>query len=129
MDAPPEEVVVAEEDLPPPETYEKLSRRSYLLYPDQVEIVDAAIKRAGELGNSKAVVSSLLTMICTDFLATNDFGKNTRVSTLKFLHKYERLFGLRIAVFDPITHDIIYGQQTIEDYAGVTDDTPTTEEK
>lgn len=91
----------------------KTSAKNFVFFPDQLEIVEAALKRAAELSNS-SYNSHNLTVICQDFLATNLFGKPGEEQMIRFLTKYEELFNVRLVVIDK-DDDPIYGITHLEE--------------
>lgn len=99
-----------------PVIVEPLKSKSFAFYLDQYEIVQAALKRAAQLANSEKP-SYLLTMICTDFLATNDFSQIGSEQFMKFLVKYENLMNVDLIVRDRGTRKILYGLTTLEHMA------------
>jgi hypothetical protein len=102
-----------EDDGPPPKSPdEKTFQKRFVLYPDQATLVDAALKRAQEMTNS-IYDGHNLTVICQDFLATNDFGKGDIKQLLKFFVKYEKLFGVKLVVVDQDA-EMLYGLDTLE---------------
>jgi len=82
---------------------------------ESIDLVAAALQRAGELGGAERSKSSRLGLICMDFLATNDWGRpddpDTRVS---YLTKLERLLGLRLVAIDPNTNRVQYGFRALK---------------
>jgi hypothetical protein len=92
---------------------EKLYPKHFALPADQLELLNAALKRAAELSNS-AVPSHNLGIVCQDFLATNMFGKADQDQLLRFMAKYEQIFNVRIVVIDQ-DDDPIYGMSHLED--------------
>ena len=89
---------------------------SCLLFGDQIETVNLAMRRSIELSGSDKVGHNL-SLICLDFLATNDFRFDNEDQKLRFLAKFERLLGYKIIVADPVTSDILYGVGTLEKLA------------
>lgn len=95
---------------------EDLTTKSFSLYPDQLESVELAIKRAQELSNSSKR-SHNLSLICLDFLATNNFSIADEAQRLKFLVKFEKLLGFKFIVVDPVAEEVVYGIKTLEKLA------------
>lgn len=92
---------------------EELKFKHFTLYPGQFEQVDAALGRAGELSGS-AKPGHNLTMICTDFLATNDFtDKNDYRAICTYLSKMENLLGVRLVAFGKEDLDIVHGAEVL----------------
>jgi hypothetical protein len=83
---------------------------------DQIETVLLAFKRAEELSGSDKKGYNL-SLICLDFLATNDFKFANEEQRIRFLAKYENLMGLKLVVVDPEAEEIVYGMETLEKLA------------
>jgi hypothetical protein len=60
----------------------------------------------------------LLTCICTDFLASNDFTGDITHDRMKFWVKYENLFGKKFVVIDNATGEVEFGLSTLTKLAG-----------
>jgi len=88
------------------------------LFPEQYLIVGDALTRAGELSGSSKKGHNL-SMICTDFLATNDFvgGPKAEETRARYLAKIERLLGCRLIAVDVKSKDVVYGLGTLEKLA------------
>jgi len=87
------------------------------LYKDQMEMVTAAMKRAAELAGKGSIHEKkghLLTLICTDFLATNNFTTASVEDKLRYIAKIEDVLGLKFVVTDADGTDLIYGIDTLE---------------
>ena len=98
---------------------EEFRRRPFVLAdtpdhaPDtQASVVDAALKRAAQLSGSTKDGHNL-TLISTDFLATNDFGTSSGDAKLRYLAKIETLLGLRLIVVNPDGTQVIFGGETL----------------
>jgi hypothetical protein len=105
-----------------PVPLETLRRRVFGLYPAQDENVTAALARAQQLSKSEKVGHNL-DMICTDFLATNDFrGSDDPNNWRRFLAKYEQLLGKCIVVLDPATKTVWYGAEKLKKFVESMDD-------
>jgi hypothetical protein len=94
---------------------------SCTLYGDQIETVNLAMKRSAELSNSDKKGQNL-SLICLDFLATNDFKFADENQRLRFLAKYEKLTGYKLIIIDPEAGDdgegeVVYGIKTLEKLA------------
>lgn len=75
----------------------------------QAETVNLALKRAQDLaGNIRKSPSTLLSLICLDFLSSADWRGNDLDSKLRFLAKIEKSLGLRMVVVDD-TDQVVYG--------------------
>jgi hypothetical protein len=78
----------------------------------QASLVDAALKRAAQLSGSPKDGHNL-TLICTDFLATNDFATLSGEAKLQYLAKIEMLLGLKLIVANPDCSQVIFGGETL----------------
>lgn len=105
-----------EEEADPPEVVERMKGMSFALYPEQKMNIELALKRASELANSPAQKRNHhLDLICTDFLATNDFKLgNDPDMKWRVLAKYEQLFGVRLIAVDPVKRRIVFGVDALE---------------
>jgi hypothetical protein len=101
-----------ETEVPPAEVK---SYTTFALFEEQQKVVDAALTRASELSGSEKPGHNL-TLICTDFLATNDFLTGDQKQKLLYLAKLERLLGVRLVVGDPKTSRVTYGIDNLEDF-------------
>ncbi len=78
------------------------------------------MERAQQLAPTRKPMpnGALLDLICTDFLATNDFRRADDPEThLRFLAKFERLMGRRLVVIDPKRWVIEYGMDALQQVA------------
>jgi hypothetical protein len=99
------------------ESLEVQSRNfSCILFGDQIETVGLAMKRSMELSGSEKVGNNI-SLICLDFLATNDFRFESEEQKLRFLAKFERLMGYKLIVADPVTGEVLYGLSTLQKMA------------
>lgn len=102
----------SEDNLEPPELpapLESLKRRTFALYTEQDANVGAALSRAQQLSKSEKSGHNL-DLICTDFLATNDFRSPDDPNMWKrMFSKYENFLKKHIVVLDPKTKTIWYG--------------------
>ena len=87
--------------------------KNFYLYKDQREIITQALQRAEELSGSPKQGHNL-TLVCTDFLATNSFKKSTLSQRLSYLAKLEKALGLQLIAFDPSEKKIVFGIETLE---------------
>lgn len=105
-----------DDDDPLPET-DDVKWEHFMLYKAQHETVAAALARAKELSNSEKKGHNL-EMICTDFLATNDFLKgNDPEMKKRYLAKVEQMIGYKLVAIDPESGDVQYGLQSLAKYA------------
>lgn len=97
----------------PPEDIDRFKQLKFKLTPEQKANVEMALQRAKQLAESTKK-GHCLDMICTDFLATNDFLRPDDPETsLRYLAKFERLMGKRLVVVDPRTWSIEYGMDAL----------------
>jgi hypothetical protein len=91
--------------------------KTYRMESSQAETVNLAIQRAQDLaGNIKKSPSSLLSLICLDFLSNADWKGGDLDSKLRFLAKIEQSLGLRLVVVDD-TDEVVYGLRALESAA------------
>lgn len=98
-------------------TAEKASRKSFSLFPEQMDNVDAALKKAIEISKSDKEGHNL-DLICTDFLATNAAYDDVR----EYLKKVESVTGIKLIGYDPKEKEIIYGDTLLDEIAFEPDD-------
>jgi len=98
------------DDVPPQP--DKLFWKHFYLYPDQMDIVNQALERSAELSESNKPGHNL-SLICTEFLATNDFTTASRKQQLKFLANLEKSMGVKLIVADQ-EDDLIYGIENLQ---------------
>lgn len=92
----------------------RVKTKVFPLYPDMVPPVEQALARAAELSHSDSV-SHNLTLICTNFLATNDFRKKGDEGNLiRMLAQVEKNLGVKLIAYDPKKKQFLYGSETIE---------------
>jgi hypothetical protein len=93
---------------------------TFVCFDEQIDNVVAALDRAEEMiqqkGGMERSKSGRLSLICLDFLATNDFGKKGDPEQMKrYLHKMEVTMGMKlVAVKDD---EVIYGLRTLKKLA------------
>jgi len=103
----------------PPPDMDRFKQVGFMLTPEQKANVELALERAEQLANSSKP-GHLLDLICTDFLATNDFRKkDDPLRHLKFLAKFEPLMGKRLVVIDATNWVIEYGMEALSRVAEV----------
>lgn len=99
-----------EPDLPKTEI---VHSETFQLHEDQHKIVESALTRAMELSGSDKRNHNL-TLICTDFLATNDFLTGDETQRLAYLQKIENVLGVRLVAADKKTGNLIHGLDNLE---------------
>ena len=102
----------ATEPMVPLDMPEPLTRETFAFYPAQLENVRLALKHAESLSHSDKK-SHNFDLICTDFLASNDFVAGESDKRLRYLAKVERMLGLRLVAVDD-NGDVLYGIKTLE---------------
>jgi hypothetical protein len=100
-----------------PEPAEEQFLHTFSLYKDQNDTVLAALERAKQLNTHDSPKSHLLSLICLDFLATNDFKKGDLDQTKRFLVRLEKALGLKFVAWDSDIKKIIYGFKTLDEMA------------
>lgn len=99
--------------LPPREKY---IHKHLAFGESQAPVIEAALQKASILGASTSD-NHLFTLICTDFLASNNIGSGTE-ARLRYISKLEEALGLRFIVTDPDNNnEVIYGFKTLEQIA------------
>jgi hypothetical protein len=106
-----------------------LTKKTFMLYPDQLVTVDEALERAAQLCDRDEAdkPGHFLELVCADFLATNGFLDGGVDEKLRFLAKVEAKFGLHIVVTDSMSKKVLYGMDTLSrlaDAAGAAAGTP-----
>ena len=86
----------------------------FQLEASQAETVNLALKRAQDLaGNIKKSPSTLISLVCLDFLSGADWKGGDLESKLRFLAKIERSIGLRLVVVDD-DDQVVYGLKALQ---------------
>ncbi len=81
----------------------------FQLESEQAETVNLALKRAQELvGRETKAPSTLISLICLDFLSGADWSGASVEQRLRFLSKIEKSVGLRLVVVDD-DDEVVYG--------------------
>jgi hypothetical protein len=78
------------------------------LYKGQWDTVQAALDRAKGMSHSDKIGHNL-EMICTDFLSNNEFGKKPETDLKQYIHKMEKLLGLKLVAVDLKAGKPVYG--------------------
>jgi hypothetical protein len=90
------------------------SREVFVFYPAQLVNVRLALEKARSLSQSDRK-SHNLDLICTDFLATNDFMEGDLDKRLRYIAKIERgMGGLKLVAIDPEAGEVVYGYDALE---------------
>ena len=84
----------------------------FALADEQHENVVEALEAAAKLSGS-TVKSHNLDLICTDFLANNEFSKDRNTTRQSYLSKVEELLGVKILAVDAKTGDLVYGNPAV----------------
>lgn len=92
---------------------EKPTPKHFALFPDQMDTVKAALERASELSGSKKDGQNL-SLICLDFLATNEFKKASMEQTQRFFKRIEKALNVKIVALSPENYEILYGYKVLE---------------
>jgi hypothetical protein len=98
--------------LPPKETY---VHKHLALEQTQADVVEAALQKASVLAGSTSD-NHLLTLICSDFVVSNNLGKESDAKA-RYLARVEETLGIKLIAFDPKTKNILYGAETLVEIA------------
>lgn len=99
-----------------PQSEDKATRKAFGLFPDQMESVTAALKKAMEIAGSDKE-GHALDMICVDFLSTNGGIDNLQ----DLLSKIERQTGVSLIAYDKNEDVILYGGALLDEIAAEED--------
>jgi hypothetical protein len=88
----------------------------FSLESEQAETVNLALKRAQDLASETKSPSTLLSLICLDFLSGADWTGTTTEQRLRYLAKIEKSVGLRLVVVDD-NNTVVYGLGALADAA------------
>ena len=104
---------------------------NFFCYNEQIDTVRDALERAEELAKGKGnpnydySKSNLMSLICLDFLATNNFGKKHDPKTVvKFIKRFELAMGVKLVALRDTSAglDVLHGlkhlKQVAEELAG-----------
>jgi hypothetical protein len=92
---------------------DKWISKVFQLNADQAETVNLALRRAQDLaGTVQKSKSSLLSLICLDFLSGADWRGGDLTSKLRFISKIERALGLKLVVVDD-SNEVVYGLKAL----------------
>lgn len=90
---------------------------TFALGRDARETVALAITRSAELAAPGTSRSAHLSLICLDFLATNDLRFADEMQRLRFLAKFEVLTGLKFILASSDGSEVVYGIDALEKLA------------
>lgn len=99
----------------------KMKVSTFGLMEEQHTTVEQALDQAARVtGSDKR--SRNLSLICLDFMANTDLGKNLdkahgKVAASRFVSKMEQTTGVKLVAIDPVTGDIVYGMDTLRKLA------------
>jgi hypothetical protein len=100
-----------------PDAFDFKDKHFYALNRSEHEVVEQALERAAQISH-KENHSKNLAMICTDFLATNDFRKKNDPEMLaRYVARLEEAMGLKFIVIDPVENRVVYGLGALEKLA------------
>lgn len=94
----------------------KVNFERFALVDEQHENVKQALEAASKLSGSD-VKSHNLDLICTDFLANNDFARDEQANREAYLAKAEALLNVKIIAVDALSGDLVYGAETLRELA------------
>lgn len=95
----------------------KWVNKVFQLESSQAETVNLALKRAQDLaGTNDKSPSTLISLICLDFLSGADWSGASVEQKLRFLAKIEKSVGLRMVVVDE-NNEVVYGLRALADAA------------
>ena len=95
----------------------KWVNKVFQLESSQAETVNLALKRAQDLaGHNDKSPSTLISLICLDFLSGADWTGTTVEQRLRYLAKVEKSIGLRLVVVDD-NNEVVYGLRALADAA------------
>lgn len=95
---------------------EKLNPETFSFYETQHKVVKEALDKAKKISGSDKK-SNNLTLICTEFLATNDFSDSSEEQKLKLLAKLEKTLDIKLVAVDKYTFEPVYGIETLKKVA------------
>lgn len=99
----------------PSEDDDDLVRENFMFYKDQHDHVKQALEIAQKLSGS-TVKSNNMSLVCMEYVATNDTAGVSRKQKLQRLHSIAKLYGLELIVVD--RDDIVSGHSLLERLAG-----------
>lgn len=91
---------------------EKPLNKNFKLFPLQLENIDRALEKAGEISGSEKPGNNI-DLICTEYLATN-----AGVDSIQdLLRKMEKMLGVRLVAYVPEDKSVAYGSDLIAQLA------------
>ena len=90
---------------------EKLHYKTFAFYDAQWDTVNAAMERAQQMSGSK-VDSNNMSLICLDFLATNDF-KSDPNQLKRWLIRVEQTLGMKLVALSK-DNEIVFGYKSLD---------------
>ena len=94
------------------EEKKEVFRRVFNFYKDQWDTVEAALERAKQLSGSK-FDNFNMSLICLDFLATNDFKQAGLEQVQRFLTRIEKALNIKLIAVSPDNYEILYGYKLL----------------
>ena len=94
----------------------KVNFERFALVDEQNENVQKALDAAHKLSGSD-VKSNNLDLICTDFLANNEFSASEDQNRMVYLRKTESLLGVKIIAIDSLSNELVFGAETLDQLA------------
>lgn len=95
---------------------EQLFYEHFAFYEDQAKNVRNALALAERMSKSSKK-SHNLDLICTDFLANNNFPQSDREAVRAYIAKMERTIGCKLVAYDSDAGEVVYGVGTLEKMA------------
>lgn len=111
------ELVYAAANKDVPQQPEKIFTKNFSLFTDQMDTVKAALERAAELSGSKKDGQNL-SLICLDFLATNEFYTASMEQTQRFFARIEKALDVKLIVLTKKEHELLYGYKLLDRLTG-----------
>jgi len=98
---------------------ERLRFLLFAVTADDLEMIQLALARSGELAGSPSSPSQRLGLMALDFLSTNNFSIADEEQRLRFLQKFETLLGYKLIILEPTTYEVRYGIEALERMAAL----------
>lgn len=93
---------------------ERFIRETFSLVEEQHEVVKQAIGRASQISNSDKK-SHNLSLICLEFLATNEFTRPDLDELPRFLARLEEQLEVKLVALHPKAKKVVYGAEAMDD--------------